>query len=159
MSREGGHTTPIDAHPQDSQKNHEEIIATYRNHLLSAAQVSTGGGRDRVGKGVWDLDPFSVRCSSARSLDVLRYGNVRGGGCLSPLFNSCPTVKPLCSVPYALPQFPPPSPRERRWGWACSSNRNNSYKGWNTYCIRQLCARFRVGSLTAVLKSKHHCFP
>ncbi|XP_023390603.1 ankyrin repeat domain-containing protein 35 [Pteropus vampyrus] len=33
-----GHKTPIDAHSQDSQKNHEEVISTYRNHLLNAAQ-------------------------------------------------------------------------------------------------------------------------
>lgn len=31
---------PIDVHSQDSQKNNEEIISTYRNHLLNAARVS-----------------------------------------------------------------------------------------------------------------------
>lgn len=97
MSREGRHITPIDAHPQDSQKNHEEIIATYRNHLLSAAQVSKGegGAESWVGSIAFGV-PFlthtylsfpgklAFRCSSARSLDLLRYGNVRGRGVCPP---------------------------------------------------------------------------
>jgi hypothetical protein len=39
-SGKGRRNLPIDAPFQDSQKNHEDIISTYRDHLLNAAQVS-----------------------------------------------------------------------------------------------------------------------
>lgn len=83
---ETGHETPIDAHSQDSQKNHEEVISTYRNHLLNAAQVSMGGGREQESWaegsafGVPSLTctyssflrRLEFRCSGARSLDLMR---------------------------------------------------------------------------------------
>nr|XP_020859360.1 ankyrin repeat domain-containing protein 35 isoform X2 [Phascolarctos cinereus] len=43
-----GENTRLVLQLQDSQKNHQEIISTYRNHLLNAAQVSIWTGQDSV---------------------------------------------------------------------------------------------------------------
>ncbi|KAB0396692.1 hypothetical protein E2I00_003660, partial [Balaenoptera physalus] len=82
---------------QDSQKNHEEIISTYRNHLLNAAQVSLGADSS--------LRKLDFRCPSTGfwiSLGRLRevMHECEGERCLPLLFNSLIDCKafacPLC---------------------------------------------------------------